>query len=97
MISLGDRCLTCIINNIHTYTSFAELPSESCESILLLLKNNVALTEELLLKFGECYISSLDASKEDLLDYSAFIEQFARTPSGMVNTTINHTIIKEIN
>jgi hypothetical protein len=89
MINLGDRCLSCIIDHIHTYATFSSLPSEACESVLLLLKGQVPFTEELLLKFGECYLSCLDISKEDMLDYTQFMDLFSRTPSSSTISSLN--------
>lgn len=89
MISLGDRCLSCIIDHIHSYESFSSLPSESCESVLLLMKGKVDMTEDLLLKFGASFLSSLDISKEDYLDYSHFMELFISTPSASSITSFN--------
>lgn len=89
MISLGDRCLSCIIDHISSYATFSSLPSEACESILLLLKGKVAMTKDLLSKFSRSYITCLDISKEDQLDYSEFMNFLASTPSSSTISFLN--------
>lgn len=89
MISLGDRCLSCIIDNIDTYSSFSSLPSESCESILLLMKGKVSMTAELLDKFGDSFITSLDISNESSLDYTLFFSSFIHSSSASTIQSLN--------
>lgn len=89
MISLGDSCLACIIANIHSYASFSRLPSEACESILLLLKGNVGMDKDLLMKFKDCFLTSLDISNESSLDYTEFLESFISTPSASTICNLN--------
>lgn len=89
MVSLADRCLSCIINNADSYGSFASLPSESCEAILLLMKGKVSMTHELLCKFGDSYVTSLDISNESSLDYTQFMEFLAKSPSASTIHTLN--------
>lgn len=89
MICLGDRCLSCIIDNIHSYSSFASLPSEACESILVLLKGKINMDEELLSKFVDCYLTSLDISNEVTLDYSLFMLALSSSPSSSTLHTLD--------
>jgi hypothetical protein len=89
MISLGDRCLSCIIDNVHSYTTFSSLPSEACESVLLLMKGKVDMTADLLQRFGDSFLTSLDISNESALDYTLFFENFIHTPSASTIRTLN--------
>jgi hypothetical protein len=89
MVSLVDRCLSCIIDNIDTYASFSSIPSEACESILVLMKGKVPMTHDLLIRFGDSFISSLDISNESSLDYTLFLSHFVHTPSALTLRTLN--------